>query len=199
MLKVNKYILLIVLFVTSCSPAVKNLDSQGKIIICFGDSITYGEGASEGADYPSYLQGLLHKEVINAGVSGDTTESALSRLERDVLEKNPYLVIVELGGNDFLRKVPKEKTLRNLEEIVSRIQRRGSIVALCDVSSGFIMSGYRRDFKRIAKKTGSIFIPRLLEAILDNPSLKFDYIHPNSEGYKVLAQKVCQAIKPYIK
>lgn len=189
----------VLFFILGCSSGITNLGSKGTTIICFGNSITYGEGAQEGQDFTSYLEKLLEQRVINAGSSGDTTESALIRLERDVLEKNPYLVIVELGGNDFLRKIPKEKTLRNLEDIIVRIQEEGAIVVLCDVSSGFIMSGYRKDFKRLAKKTNSIFIPRLLEDILEDPSLKFDYIHPNAEGYKIIAQRIYHAIRPYIK
>lgn len=191
--------ILIVCFITGCASSIKNVDSQGKNIVCFGNSITYGQGAQPEGDYPSYLQKLLQTNVINAGASGDTTGGALFRLEKDVLAKDPYLVIVELGGNDFLQKIPKEKTIKNLEEIIVRIQERKAMVALCDVSSGFIMSGYRKDFRRLATKTGSLFIPRLLRGIVDNPSLKYDYIHPNEAGYRIVAQKVYRAIKPYVK
>ncbi len=136
---------------------------------------------------------------MNIGVSGDTTECALQRLERDVLEKDPYLIIVELGGNDYLKGIPEERTLSNLEKIILKIQEKRAIVALCDISCGFFMSGYRRKLKKLARKTGSIFIPRVLEDILTDPSLKYDNIHPNSEGYKIIAQKIYKAIRPYLK
>ncbi len=182
-----------------CSYPIKNLDSPGEIIICFGDSITRTEGIPLEKTYPAILSELLHREVINAGVSGDTTATALRRLERDVLRKNPYLVIVELGGNDFLTGISKEITLRNLEEIIVKIQEVKAIVVLCDISCGFILSGYRKDFYQLAKKTGAIFVSQLLEGILDNPSAKQDYIHPNVEGHRLIAQKIYQVIKPYLK
>jgi len=189
---------LIFLLVSGCAPAIKNLDSEGKKIICFGDSLTYGTGAPDGEGYPFELARLLNKDVINAGVPGDKTETALSRLQSDVLENDPYIVIVELGGNDFLEKVPKERTLRNLEEMIADIQAAGAIVALCDLSSGIVLAGYQGDYGQIARKTGSVFIPRLMEGILTNESLKSDYIHPNAEGYKIMAKRIYEAIKPYV-
>lgn len=194
-----RFIFIFLFSISGCSIPIQNLDSQGSNIICFGDSITCGVGAEKGRDYPSYLQELLKTEVMNIGVSGDTTEGALKRLERDVLEKDPYLVIVELGGNDYLKGIPEERTLSNLEKIILKIQEKGAIVALCDISCGFFMSGYRKDFKRLARKTSSIFIPRVLEDILTDPSLKYDNIHPNSEGYKIIAFKIYKAIRPYLK
>ncbi len=194
-----RFIFIFLFFISGCSIPIQNLDSQGENIICFGDSITYGVGAEKGKDYPSFLQKLLKTEVINVGVPGDTTEGALRRLDKDILEKDPYLVIVELGGNDFLRRIAKEKTLKNLEKIILKIQERGAIVAVCDISCGFSMSGYRRDFKKLAGKTGSIFIPRVLEDILTDPSLKYDNIHPNSEGYETIAFKIYKTIRPYLK
>jgi acyl-CoA thioesterase-1 len=199
MFKIKLTSLFIIISICSCAPSINNLDSQGKNIICFGDSITKGEGAADDKAYPEVLRKLLGRSVINAGVSGDTTITALERLEEDVLDKSPFLVIVELGGNDFLQQRPKELTLKNLEEIIIRIQESGSAVALCDVSSGFILSDYRNDFERLAKKTGSIFIPCLLGGILNNPSMRVDNIHPNEEGYELIAQRVYKEVKRYFR
>ncbi len=192
-------IFLILVFVLGCSPHVRNSDSHGSAIICFGDSITYGTGAAEGEDYPTCLSKLLKRNVINAGVAGDKTSDALLRVERDVLEKDPYIVIVELGGNDFLEKIPIEGTLKNLEEIISKIQDKGAMVVLCDVSCGIIMWDYRNTYKKLAKKTNAIFIPGLLSGILTDPSLKFDQIHPNSKGYEIIAKRICNVIRNYTK
>ena len=194
-----KLFIISLFFLSSCSPSTKNIDSQGKAIVCFGDSITYGIGSDPGCDYPAYLKEILGMEIVNAGLSGDTTQSALNRLERDVLEYQPYIVIVELGGNDFLKNVPKEETVENLENIINKIQQKGSMVALCDTSGSFIFRTYKSDYKKLAKKTGAIFIPGILAGILETPSLKYDQIHPNSKGYKIIAQRVYKAIKPYIK
>lgn len=190
---------LAVFSISGCAPHIKNLDSRGSSIICFGDSITYGVGASEGENYPAYLSILLKKDVINAGASGDGTADALGRLERDVLTKDPYIVIVEFGGNDFLRGIPKGDTLKNLKEMISRIQDEGAMVVLCDVSSGFLLSGYRRDYGRLARETGSIFVPALLEEILTDGSLRYDEIHPNMKGYEIIAKKLHEVIKRYMR
>ena len=195
---IKKVIVFLVLYFVSCNPSIKNTDSQGESIICFGDSITYGTGATYDKDYPSVLEEFLGIDVINAGVEGDTTEDALARLESDVLKKEPYLVIIELGGNDFLQKVPIQHTLQNLEEVIIRIQEQGAMVALCDTSGLFAMRSYGREFEKLARQTESLFVPKLLEGILENPNLKSDYIHPNSAGYEVVAQRIYQVIKPYV-
>src|SRR3954470_13502810 len=82
---------------------VTNIGSHGASIIAFGDSLTAGYGASPGEDYPSRLSGRIRANGINAGVSVDTTDSAAERLDGDVLGHDPRIVIVGLGGNDYLR------------------------------------------------------------------------------------------------
>jgi len=198
-LRYRYFLLFLLILIFGCGYPIKNLDSQGTDIICFGNSITSGVGAEGGRNYPYFLSQLIGRRVINAGKSGDTTYEALKRLERDVLSYNPYLVIVELGGNDFLRRIPTKITLKNIEEIITRIQEKGAMVALVDVSWGPIMSGYRKEFKRLARKKGLIFIPSVMRGILNDPSLKYDWIHPNSKGYEIIAHRIYKAIKPYLK
>ena len=178
---------------------IKNSGSKGKDIICFGDSITFGYGVAPGQDYPTALAKLLKLPVINAGVDGDTTFLALERLDNDVLTKNPRLVIVEFCGNDFIKKIPREDTLKNLSKIIDRIQEQGAMVALVDISSGMFFQEYRRDFKKLAVKKGAIFIPVVLSDIITNPAMKSDFFHPNARGYKIIAIRVCDVINQYIK
>jgi acyl-CoA thioesterase-1 len=189
---------LLVAIITGCAPPIKNLGNEGKNIICFGNSITQGEGVSEEDTYPRLLEKMLKRKVINAGVGGDTTASAILRLKKDVLVRNPYLVIVELGGNDYLQRIPKRRIFINLETIILQIQKSGAMVALCDLSYGSVLSQYRSDFRRLAKKRGAILIEGLMEGILDNPRFQYDYIHPNKEGYQIIASRVYNAIKEYI-
>jgi lysophospholipase L1-like esterase len=187
------------LWSTGCGPApIKNLDSRGKNIICFGDSLTSGGGATPGKDYPSLLQKEVSLPVINAGVSGDITSDALKRLERDVFDKDPFVVIVLLGGNDFLGKIPKEKTFEDLDTMVVQIQEKGAIVVLCQMRAGFIMRDYAKGYRRIAKERGALLIPNLLGGILDNPNLRSDHIHPNDEGYRIMTQRILDAIQPLL-
>lgn len=179
-------------------PEIKNIDSRGKNIICFGDSITFGYGANPGEDFPSLLAKMFNYPVINAGVDADITPEAAKRFDADVIKRDPLLVIIALGGNDFLRKVPKEITLKNVGEMVDKAQRRGVMVAIADISAGMFLRDYRVEFSKLAKEKQAIFIPSILGGIITNPSMKSDFIHPNAAGYKIIAQKVYRAIIPYL-
>jgi lysophospholipase L1-like esterase len=99
---------------------VPNLDSPGRTIVCLGDSITAGVGAGPGEAYPELLAARLGTEVLNAGEPGDTAAQGLARLD-DVLAEDPWMVVVELGGNDILRQVPPEQTERSLRRILDRL------------------------------------------------------------------------------
>ncbi len=193
--------LVLALAVPGCGSGIRNTGNQGSAIICFGDSITYGQGAIEGEDYPSYLARMVKREVINAGVPGDTAEDGLDRMVTDVLAEAPYLVIIEFGANDYFKNMPKEETLENLEEMALIIQEKGAMTALCDVSGGAVLGAYNvyhEDLRRLAARTGSIFIPYLMKGIIQDASLKSDQMHPNAKGYKIVAERVYRAIEKYL-
>jgi acyl-CoA hydrolase len=177
---------------------IKNIGSKGKGIICFGDSVTFGYGASPGEDFPTILAKLTGMPVVNSGVDADTTFLALNRLKADVLSEKPRLVIVEFCGNDFIKRISKVDTVRNLREIIRQSQKTGAMVALVDISAGFFLREYRLSFRKLAQEEGAIFIPAVLTGILTNPSMKSDFLHPNASGYKVIAERIYQAIKPYL-
>lgn len=185
--------------VTACARKdIKNINSKGQNIICFGDSITRGYGANAGEDYPAALSKLTNNPVLNMGVEGETTVEALRRIKEDVLDKEPLLVVIEFGGNDFLTKISKENTMRNIKEMVHNIRAAGSMVAIADISAGMFLAEYREEFSRLAKEEGAIFIPAILNGIITNPSMKSDFLHPNGTGYKLIAQQVYRAIRPYL-
>ena len=186
-------------FLCGCEPQVANRSSQGTAIVCFGDSLTQGFGAEEGRDYPSVLRAQVDMPVINAGVSGNTTGDGLRRLESDVLEKDPRIVIITLGANDFIRGIPKEEILKNMGAIIDRIQERGAMVVWASVKMGLLGDAYRDDFKKLARQKKIVFIPDVLEGIFFNPKYKYDQIHPNSEGYKIMAERIYQRIKLLLK
>ncbi|MFA5410871.1 MAG: GDSL-type esterase/lipase family protein [Candidatus Omnitrophota bacterium] len=177
---------------------IKNIDAGGKNIICFGDSITFGYGANHGEDYPTALEKMINLPVINAGIDGDTSGEALKRLESDVLDRNPLLVIVEFGGNDFLRKIPREETVNNIGEMVEKIQAAGAMAAIVDISAGMFLAEYRKLFYKLAQEKEAIFIGRILSGIITNPQMKSDFMHPNAEGYKLIACRIYNAIIPYL-
>ena len=199
-LRLTWFIVVVFVALAGCAKKeIKNIDSKGENIICFGDSITFGYGVEKGEDYPSVLANMLGTTVINAGVDGDTTSEALRRIESAVLEKDPRLVIVEFGGNDFIKKVPMQESISNMTQIITLIQERGAMVAIADSSAGFFLKSYRQEFSKIAKEYGTIFIPSILGGILTNPSFKSDFFHPNTQGYQLIARRIYVAVRPYIK
>ena len=177
---------------------VANLDASGAAVVCFGDSITRGCGASPGEDYPSHLARLLGDIVVNAGRDGDTTASALRRLDAEVLTSNPRLVIVALGGNDVLNKVPLRETVANLDDIVERCTGQGAMVAVVHCKFGLFSDPYRKDFEAVAARHGAVMIPRALKGVWGNPQMMHDQVHPNGRGYARIAERVAQTVGPLL-
>jgi len=178
---------------------VANLGSHGSSVIAFGDSLTAGYGAQQGEDYPSKLSSLLGTSVINAGASGDTTESALTRIDNDVLSRNPRVVIVGLGGNDFLQGVPIATTERNLRSAVRAIHGAGAMVVILGFRFPSLGASYEKMYASVASDERCLLIPDLLDGILSNPSLKSDEIHPNVRGYQLMAERVAGPCRKLIR
>lgn len=141
---------------------IKNvpLASSGPILF-FGDSLVEGVGATAGHDLPSILSRLVGEPVLNYGVSGDTTKLALARLSAAQSEK-PKLVLVLLGGNDFLQKVPREETFSRLEKIIQGFQGDGAAVVLIGVRSGLVGGGADKEYETLAEKKQSRSISKML-------------------------------------
>ncbi len=192
-------ILVIIVFDGACAAHVRNEESKGLNVICFGDSLTEGIGASAGGDFPSLLSQKLGRQVVNAGRHGETTRDALKRIKQDVLEKSPKLVILEFGGNDFLKRIPQQETFDNTDKMVEMIQKQGSMVALATVGIGLFRDEYYAGFKKIARERRTIFIPDIMKGIMSEPELKSDQIHPNDAGYKIIAERIYKAIQPWVK
>jgi acyl-CoA thioesterase I len=191
----TKFFIFFVFFITGCQQPMANLESTGTTIVCFGDSLTAGQGATIGHDYPSLLRQKMNLPVINAGVSGNTTRDALQRLDRDVLAHNPKLVVITLGANDSLQQIPLAETLANMEKIIKRIKVRGAMVVWAEVQVGILGDPYIDDFKALARREHILLIPNILDGIFDKPQYKYDQIHPNAEGYKIMADRIYQNIK----
>jgi lysophospholipase L1-like esterase len=179
-------------------PAIKNTDATGRNIICFGDSLSFGTGASEGNDYPSRLAARIDLPVINAGVPGDTAAEALERLDRDVLSRSPRMVLLTLGGNDLKNGVPREKAFADLRAVVKRIQEAGALVVIGGVDIPFYGRGYGEAYEDLAEETGSVLVPNVYRGILGEPGRMSDRIHPNDKGYAVMARHFHDAIEPYL-
>ena len=178
---------------------VKNLSAGGTGVVAFGDSLTAGYGAGPGEDYPARLAAMIGREVINAGVSGDTTGSAAARLDTDVLALNPRIVIIGLGGNDFLQSAPIATTEANLRGIIERIQGAGAMVVVLGFRFPSITASYETMYERVARDTVSMLIPDLLDGILRDSKLKSDEIHPNGRGYQLMAERVAGPLRKLIR
>jgi len=198
-LKLYSIPVLVLTMITGCGQRIANFDSKGESIVCFGDSITEGVGADRNESYPSLLSERIKLEVINSGVRGHTTRDALKRIKEDVLAHNPKMVIVAFGGNDFLQKIPKEETLSNLNQIVSTIQQDGAMVLLAGVRIGILRNEYASIYKKVARQHKTLLIVDLMDGIMDKPQYKYDQIHPNADGYLIIADRIYQTIHPFIK
>ena len=177
-------------------PPVKKKSIPYDTIICFGDSLTFGTGAVPGMDYPSQLSKMILKPVINAGAPGDTTASALTRLQRDVLSRSPDMVLITLGGNDLKNGVAKDAAFKNLKRIVKSIQGQGARVVIGGLRFPLRDRGFARGYKDLADQTGAVLIPDIFKDIIGNRSLMSDPIHPNGSGYKIMAQHFLEAMPP---
>ena len=180
------------------APAVQHVRLAGENIICFGDSLTSGFGASSGMDYPSQLSRRIGRPVINAGRPGDTTVSALARLDRDVLSRSPRVVLVTLGGNDLMRGMDRPQAFRNLRTIVTSIQAQGALVIIGGVEAPIWGRGFEKGYQEVSKETSAVLIPDILKGVMGNPKLMHDAIHPNDSGYAIMAQYFHEAMKPYL-
>ena len=182
----------------SAASRVANLSSPGSAIVAFGDSLTFGYGANPGEDYPSRLGQRIGATILNAGVSGDTTEGALARIDADVLSKNPRIVIVGLGGNDYLRSTPIATTEQNLRAIVRRIQNARAMVVLLGFEFPSLNANYDAMYERVAEEEKCLLVPDLLAGILRDPALKSDEIHPNARGYELMAERIAEPLRELI-
>lgn len=179
-------------------PEVVNAVPRGKTIVCFGDSLTAGTGAPEGRSYPDRLAELLGEPVVNAGVPGDTTASALDRLQRDVLAHDPRIVCITLGGNDLMRDVPATDAFANLETIVRRLQDRGALVVVGGLELPMLDRGYRRAYDDLCDELGCVLVDDVYDGIMGRPELMADRIHPNAAGYQRMAAHFEHALRPYL-
>ena len=166
----------------------------GDAILAVGDSLTAGFGAPKGADYPAQLAQILGHKVINGGVSGDTSAQALARLP-DLLVQKPKLVVVSIGGNDFLQRQPESGTRENIRKMVADIRATGVpavLVAIPHFTTGVLL-GMVSEHPLYAELANELDVPLLQGAwaeILGDKDLKSDAVHANAAGYWLFAEQL---------
>src|SRR3989344_1008123 len=144
----------------------KHQNNDANLIVFFGNSITAGQGAGAGEDFPSLIGKKLNVPIINAGVSGETTRDALLRINKDVISKNPSIVVVELGGNDSLERIDVEVTKRNFEQILSKIKPTRAKIVVLGVKFVLFNKIYETDLRDLAKKYDAVYVPDILEGVI---------------------------------
>ena len=178
-------------------------------IIAFGDSLTAGFGLAEKEAYPYLLQEKLKAdgydyEVINAGVSGDTSLGGLERADWVLEQDNAKILILELGANDLLRAVPVAQMKENLNKIILKAKAKNIKILLCGMLAPPTMGAeYQKSFTvafpDLASEHKVVFLPFLLENIALKKELnQADSIHPNAEGEKIMTDNVYKALKPML-
>lgn len=177
---------------------INNFDSGGTDIIAFGDSITAGFGAGEGNDYVSLLSEKIGEPIINSGKNGETTVTALDRIDEVLNSSNPKLVIVFIGGNDYLQKIPPTSTFSNIETLIEKIHQKGAMVVLVGTPGALLSDPYKKEFERISEKHNVRLVPQFIKDILLNSDLRHDSIHPNDAGYEIVAETIYEGIKDLI-
>lgn len=175
---------------------VKNFPNNNQTIVAFGDSLTAGYGGN-GHSYPAYLSEMLGRSVVNLGLSGELAVHAPERLP-DVLAQKPYMVLIEFGANDFMQQRSRQAAVSAVEQVVDAVQNAGAIAVIVD-TGGPGMDDYTKDYKKLAREKNALFVPGILNGIFNKRALKSDVVHPNAEGYKLVAQKVHKVIAPYVK
>lgn len=188
----------------------KDDESNAKTILFFGDSLTAGMGLDPNEAFPAVIQEKLDSlgldyEIINAGLSGETTASGKNRVDW-VLNQEVDIFVLELGANDGLRGIPLEETEKNLQEIIDIVHEKYPdtriILAGMEIPPNMgpdYTTEFRNIFPKLAKKNKVELIPFLLEDVAGKPELnQADGIHPTGEGHKIVAENVWEVLQPML-
>ncbi len=194
-------------FITCCIILLSTLTAHGNdqsfphlnpdaVILAYGDSLTYGLGTTEEKSYPAILQQLSRRHVVSFGIPGERTAEGLSRLPETLDEYRPQLLILCLGGNDILHRIGQSEIEQNLERMVAVSREHGVPVLLIGVPLPS-----RRELKTaplyfdISRKLEVPLEADILPEVLSDRALKSDIIHPNAEGYRLIAEAIYKKLK----
>ena len=166
----------------------------GSTVVALGDSLTFGTGAAAEASYPARLAELTGWKLVNAGVPANTSAQARERLPRLLAEHAPKLVLLSIGGNDFLRQVPEEQTRANIAAMLEEIRAAGAQPVLLAVPRPALMAALLRSlddhplYGALAEEQQVPMFAGGWAKVLSDPALKADRIHANAAGYERLAR-----------
>jgi acyl-CoA thioesterase I len=191
------FILVLPLLAGACGEPPRKLPrlAADAVVLAFGDSLTFGTGAAEQESYPAQLEPLIGRRVVSAGVPGEVTAQALERLPAALDEHTPRLLLLCIGGNDFLRRLGNQQAESNVRAMVKLAKSRGVEVMLIGTPQpGFSVSP-PEFYAAIAKEFRLPYEDGVIGEVLKDSSLKSDPIHPNGRGYRLIAERLAAALR----
>ena len=165
------------------------------VVLAFGDSLTFGTGASPAESYPAQLQTLIGRKVVNAGVPGEISGDGLQRLPGMLEETQPRLLILCHGGNDFLQKQSETAAAANVRAMIKLAKDKGVDVVLIATPKPGLSISPPDFYAALAKEFAIPFNDDVLKSILRDNELKSDLVHPNAQGYAQIAGTVAKLLK----
>ncbi|KKT32094.1 MAG: Acyl-CoA thioesterase I [Parcubacteria group bacterium GW2011_GWA1_44_13] len=177
---------------------ITNYPSGGTDIIAFGDSLVEGLGSTNGNDFVSLLSRKIGESIVNLGNAGDTTSDGLARISQ-LDEYNPKVVLLLLGGNDHLKKIPVADTFKNLATLIENIHERGAVVLLLGVRGGLFNDKFDTEFEILQENYNTAFVPDVLGGLFGNDKYMSDVIHPNDIGYGMIADRIYPVLMGVLK
>jgi lysophospholipase L1-like esterase len=165
------------------------------VILAFGDSLTYGTGAAEDESYPAQLEKLIGRRVVRAGVPGEVTAQALARLPAALEEHAPRILLLCIGGNDFLRRLGNPQAEKNVREMVQLAQSRGVAVLLIGTPEPGLAVSPPAFYAGIAEDYRLPYEGAIIGEVLKDRSLKADPLHPNARGYRLIAERLAETLR----
>ena len=189
-------VLAIALALAACGegPTLARLHSDA-VVLAFGDSLTYGSGAAEHESYPAQLESLIGRRVVRAGVPGEVTAQALERLPQALEEHSPRLLLLCIGGNDFLRRLGTAQAEANVRAMVKLARDRGVDVVLIGAPEPGFSLAPPAFYAAIAEEFRLPYEEAAMAVVLKDSALKSDPIHPNARGYRVIAERVADRLR----
>jgi lysophospholipase L1-like esterase len=165
------------------------------VVLAFGDSLTYGTGAPEADSYPAQLERIIGRRVVREGVPGEVSAQALARLPAALDEHRPRLLLLCIGGNDFLRNLSQAEVAANLRRMIVLAKSKGSEVLLIGTPEKGLLVTPPKLYAEVAKELGVPYEGKVIGEVLRSPELKSDPIHPNARGYRLVAQRVAALLQ----
>jgi lysophospholipase L1-like esterase len=168
---------------------------EDAVILAFGDSLTFGTGALGAESYPAQLQGLIKRRVVSAGIPGEVTAQALARLPEALDEHSPRLLLLCIGGNDFLQRSSHAAAAENVREMVKLARSRSIEVLLIGTPEPSLSATPPAFYADIAREFGLRYEGAVIGEVLRDRALKSDPVHPNGQGYRVIAERIAESLR----